>query len=109
MKIKENLTVREATKYAEDNGFNSVMFRLNINDKYTVSGKFLDAYYDLISIPVLGSGFTRFQELCNAHGERNISIDIIDEEEFKSGVWFDFIIRGKFAEVPDEYKPVDMT
>ena len=106
MKIKENLTVRETVKYAEDNGYNSVMFRLNINDKYTASGKFLDAYYEMILIPVLGNGFTRFKELCEAHGDRNISIDIIDEEEFKSGVWFDFIIRGKFAEVPDEYKPV---
>jgi hypothetical protein len=104
MKIKEGLTVREAIKYAKDNGFDKEMFRININDKYVISGKFLDAYYEMVLIPVMGSGFTRFQELCNTHGERNISIDIVDEEEFKSGVSFDFIIRGKFAEIPEEYK-----
>jgi len=107
MKIKENLSVREVIAYAENNGFDSVMFRLNINDNYVASGKFLDAYYEMIIIPVIGSGFTRFKELCEAYGDRNISVDIIDEEEFKTGVWFDFIIRGKISEVPDEYKPVE--
>lgn len=109
MKIKEGFTVREAVKYAEDNGYDSTMFRLSINDKYVVSGRFLDAYYEMILLPVLGDGFARFKELCEQHGERNISIDIVDEEEFKSGVWFDFIMRGKFAEVPEEYKPADDT
>lgn len=104
MKIKENLTVREAINYAENNGFDKEMFRLNINDKYVASGKFIDAYYEFIQIPVVGNGFLRFKELCEQHGERNISIDIIDDEEFKSGVTFDFIIRGKFQEIPDEYK-----
>lgn len=61
MWIKENLTVNEATDYAENNGYDSVMFRINLNNKYIASGKFLDAYYDLIQIPVLGSGFTRFK------------------------------------------------
>ena len=103
MKIKEGLSVREAIKHAEDNGYDKEMFRLNINDKYVASGRFLDAYYEMIIIPVLGNGFTRFQDLCDAHGDRNISIDIVDEEEFKSGVYFDFIIRGKYKEVPKEY------
>jgi hypothetical protein len=40
----------------------------------------------------------------HAHGERNISIDIVDEEEFKAGVFLDFIVRGKFDEIPSEYK-----
>ena len=53
MWIKENLTVNEATDYAENIGYDSVMFRINLNDKYIASGKFLDAYYDLIQIPVL--------------------------------------------------------
>lgn len=105
MKIKENLTVNEATRYAEDNGYNSVMFRINLNGKYLASGKFLDAYYGLIQIPIVGEGFTRFKELCEEYGERNISIDIVDEKEFKSGVNFDFVIRGKYMDVPDEYKP----
>lgn len=105
MKIKENLSVREAVQYAKDNGFNSVMFRLNIKDDYVASGRFLDAYYEFITFPVLGDDFARFKELCETHGDRNISIDIVDEEEFKSGVWLDFIIRGKFAEIPEEYKP----
>ena len=105
MWIKENLTVNEATDYAEKNGYDSVMFRINLNDKYIASGKFLDAYYDLIQIPVCGSGFTRFKELCEEYGERNLSIDIVNEEDFKRGVNFDFIIRGKYMDVPDEYKP----
>ena len=105
MWIKENLTVNEATDYAEKNGYDSVMFRINLNDKYIASGKFLDAYYDLIQIPVLGSGFTRFKELCEEYGERNLSIDIVSEEDFKRGVNFDFIIRSKYMDVPDEYKP----
>lgn len=102
MKIKENLTVNEAKRYAEDNGYDSVMFRINLNGKYLVCGKFLDAYYDLIQIPILGTGFTRFQELCKGYGGRNISIDIVDENEFKTSVSFDFIIRGK--DIPEEYK-----
>lgn len=104
MKIKENLTVREAITYAEDNGFDKEMFSLKINEKHVVSCKFLDAYYEMIQIPVLGNGFVTFKQLCEQHGERNISIDIIDEEEFKNGIAFDFIIRGKFDEIPEEYK-----
>jgi len=57
MKVRENLTVREAIKYAKDNGFNKEMFSLKINDKYAVSGKLLDAYIDMVQIPVLGLGF----------------------------------------------------
>ena len=104
MWIKENLTVNEATDYAEKNGYDSVMFRINLNNKYIASGKFLDAYYDLIQIPVLGSGFTRFKELCKEYGERNISIDIVNEKDFKHGVNFDFIIRGKYMDIPEDYK-----
>ena len=104
MKIKENLTVNEAKRYAENNGYNSVMFRINLNGKYMICGKFLDAYYDLIQIPILGTGFTRFQELCEEYGERNISVDIVDEEEFKRSVSFDFIIRQRYMDIPEEYK-----
>lgn len=104
MKIKENMTINEATDYAENNGYDSVMFRINFNDKYLASGKFLDAYYDMIQIPVLGEGFTRFKELCTEYGERNISIDIVDEEEFKAGVRFDFIMRERYKDIPEEYK-----
>ena len=104
MKIKENMTINEATDYAENNGYDSVMFRINLNDKYLASGKFLDAYYDMIQIPVLGEGFTRFKELCTEYGERNISIDIVDTEEFNAGVRFDFIIRERYMDIPEEYK-----
>lgn len=104
MKIKENLTVREAIKYAKDNGFDKEMFSLKINNEYIISGKFLDAYYEMIQIPLLGNGFTRFKEFCEQYGERNISIDIIDEQEFKTCVSMDFIIRGKFNDIPEEYK-----
>lgn len=104
MKIKENLTVREAIKYAEDNGFDKEMFSLKINDKYVATGKFLDAYYEMIQIPSLGEGFMRFKELCEQYGDRNISIDIIDEQEFKTCVAMDFILRGKFNDIPEEYK-----
>ena len=43
MWIKENLTVNEAKDYAENNGYDSVMFRINLNNKYIASG-FLIAY-----------------------------------------------------------------
>lgn len=104
MKIKENLTVNEAKKYAEDNGYNSVMFCINLNEKYLACGKFLDAYYDFIQIPILGNGFVRFKELCEEYGERNISIDIIDEDEFKDDVNLDFMVRGRYMDIPEEYK-----
>ena len=104
MKIKENLTVREATNYAKDNGFNSVMFCMNVNGKYLASGKFLDAYYDFIQMPIVGDGCIRFNELCEMYGERNISIDIVDEEDFKVLVRYDFIMRGRHEDIPEEYQ-----
>lgn len=104
MKIKENMTINEAIDYAENNGYNSTMFRINLNDKYLASGKFLDAYYDMIQIPALGEGFTRFKELCEEYGERNISIDIVDAEEFNAGVRFDFIIRERYMDIPEKYQ-----
>lgn len=104
MKIKEGLTVREALTYAKDNGYDSTAFKLNINDNYVISGKFIDAYYEMINLPFIGTGFTRFKELCEQYGERNISIDIVDEEEFKTGVEFDFIIHGKFDLMPKKYQ-----
>ena len=105
MYIEENLTVNDATRYAEDNGYNNTMFRIKINNKYVVSGKFLDAYLGFIQIPVLGDGFTTFQELSKEYGERNIAVDIVDEEDFKIGVNVDFIIRDKYMDIPEEYKP----
>lgn len=107
MKIKEKMTINEATDYAKSNGSNSVMFKINLNDKYLVSGKFLDAYYDLIQIPVLGDGFTRFADLCKEYGERNLSVDIVDEKELKQGVSFDFIIRERYMDIPEEYRLSD--
>ena len=38
------------------------------------------------------------------YGERNISIDIVNEKDFKHGVNFDFIIRGKYMDIPKDYK-----
>lgn len=104
MKIKENLSVFEAEEYAKDNGYDSVTFKLNIKDKYVASGKFLDAYYSMIRLPVLGIGFTRFSNLQEEYGDRNIAIDIVDEDEFKTGVMFDFIVRGKYDSIPEEYQ-----
>lgn len=104
MKIKENLSVFEAEEYAKDNGYDSVTFKLNIKDKYVASGKFLDAYYSMIRLPVLGTGFTRFSNLQEEYGDRNIAIDIVDEDEFKTGVMFDFIVRGKYDSIPEEYQ-----
>ena len=104
MKIKEDLTPTEAREYAEKNGFNSVMFEIKLNDKYIVSGKFIDAYYDIIEIPILGQGYIRLKALCEEYGERILSLDIIDEEDFKNRVNLDFILRGKYMDIPSEYK-----
>lgn len=106
MKIKENLSIYEATQYAKDNGFNSVTFRLNINNNYTASGKFLDAYYDFVILPVVGDGFVRLNDFREEYGDKNVSMDIIDDKEYKTGVWFDFVVRGRYNEVPEEYKPI---
>jgi hypothetical protein len=102
MENKENLTTEKAIEFAKENGFDSVMFCLRINES-TVYGKFLDAYLEMILIPVVGiNNFITFNQLSDIYGEDNMSVRIVDEEEYKMGVFFDFILRGK--EVPDEYK-----
>lgn len=102
MKLKENLSVFEAKKYAEENGYDEVMFQLDINDKSVAVGQFLDAYYGFVKIPVLGDGFVQLSSLQDQYGDRNITMHIIDKEEFRLGVSFDFIIRQK--EVPEEFQ-----
>lgn len=48
MKVKENLTVREAVEYAKENGYNKEMFNMKIDGVCTASGRFIDAYYEII-------------------------------------------------------------
>lgn len=94
------MTTRELLNYAEHNGYNSVMFAVKKDGKHVVTGKFLDAYYEFIQIPVMGDGFVRISALEQQLGY-DISFDIINSEtEFYEGIFLDYIIRGKV--VPDE-------
>lgn len=97
----KNLNVRQILKYAEENGFNSVMFSLKKDGQHFVAGKFLDAYFEFVQIPSLGDGFVTMSDLEKNFGN-NISFDVLDEEAFLMAVRLDFLFRGK--ELPKKYQ-----
>ena len=97
----KNLNSRQLLKYAEENGYDSVMFSVKKNGTHTVTGKFLDAYYEFVQIPLLGNGFVRIGDLEERMGY-DITFDVLDEEAFKTGVRLDFLLRGK--NIPKEYQ-----
>lgn len=100
--MSQIMTTREILKYACDNGFDSVLFNIKNGDERQICvGKFLDAYYEFIQIPVLGDGFIRIGDLENQLGY-DIKFEVIDEEAYFSGAFLDFILRGK--PVPEDIK-----
>ena len=96
----KNMSSRQLLKYAKENGHDSVMFSVKKNGTHTVTGKFLDAWYEFVRIPVLGNGFTRISDLEEQLGY-DITFDVLTEEEFKNGVRLDFLLRGQ--NIPKEY------
>lgn len=92
----------ELLNFAENNGYNSVMFSVkNKDEKQICVGKFLDAYYEFVNVPILENGFTRLSDLEETLGY-DISFEVIDEQKYYAGAFLDFIMRGK--EVPQEIK-----
>lgn len=101
----EIMGMRKFIKYCEENGYNSVKFQVMQGDKPVCSGKALDIYYEMVTIPVIGEEhFVRLSDLEDQFGY-NIGFRILTEEEYKTLVAFDFIIRGK--EVPQKYNLCD--
>ena len=93
MQKTKNLTTREAIKYAEENGYNTTKFVCRKDGKLAFVGKFVDAYYEFIQIPVLGSGFCRISDVEKELGY-NLSFDILDDDEYKGCLAADFLLRG---------------
>jgi hypothetical protein len=102
------MNTRQIIAYAEDNGFNKVKFSLKRNGRHLCAGRFLDAYYELVTIPVLGDGFITISQLEQDLGY-DIEFEVIDEEQYVALARLDFILRGKqppkelaFAESEDK-------
>jgi hypothetical protein len=89
------MNTRQILKYAKDNGFDSVMFCVkNGSGTHICVGKFLDAYYEFVTIPFLGDGFVRISTLEEQLGY-DIQFEEIDKKTYSSGVFLDFVLRGK--------------
>lgn len=97
----KGINTRQLIAYAKENGFNSVKFSLKKNGQHTIAGKFLDAYYELVQLPIIGDGFVRLGDLEEQIGY-DITFDVLDEEAFKTCVRLDFLLRGK--NIPKEYQ-----
>lgn len=89
------MNTREILKYAKDNGYNSVKFILQGADGKTLCcGKFLDAYYEFVEIPILGGGFSMLSDLEERLGY-GIQFEVIDDNKFATQRFLDFVLRGK--------------
>lgn len=101
--MTKGINTRQLIAYAKENGFNSVKFSLKKNGQHTIAGKFLDAYYEFVQIPLLGNGFVRMDQLEEQLGY-DITFDVLTDNEFTTAVTLDFLLRGK--EIPKEYMEV---
>jgi hypothetical protein len=102
------MTTREILEYAKENGYDSVMFALkNADGEHLCVGKFEDAYYEFVRIPLFGNGVTRIKDIEGELGY-GISFDVIDEKTYIAGSYFDFILRGKEApeDIKDNFKKI---
>ena len=88
------MNTRQIIAYAKENGFNSVKFSIRKNGNHLVAGKFLDAYFEFVEIPLLGDGFITMGHLENELGY-DIEFNVLTDEEFKATVRLDFLLRGK--------------
>jgi hypothetical protein len=94
------MNARQIIAYAKDNGFNSVKFSIRKNGNHLVAGKFLDAYFEFVKIPLLGDGFITIGQLENDLGY-DIEFNVLTDDEFKATVRLDFLLRGK--PLPEKY------
>ena len=88
------MNTRQIIAYAKENGFNTVKFSIRKNGNHLVAGKFLDAYFEFVEIPLLGEGFVTISQLENDLGY-DIEFEVLDEGKYKNIVRFDFILRGQ--------------
>jgi hypothetical protein len=88
------MNTRQIINYAKDNGYNSVKFSIIKNGNHLVAGKFLDAYFEFVEIPLLGEGFITMGQLENELGY-DIEFGVLTDDEFKATVRLDFLLRGK--------------
>lgn len=88
------MNTRQIIAYAKENGYNSVKFSLRRGGSHLVAGSFLDAYFEIVQIPLLGDGFVMLSRLEQELGY-DIEFAVITDEEYKSAVRLDFMLRGK--------------
>ena len=94
------MKTREIINYAKENGFDSVKFVLKRNEQELAAGEFLDAYFELVKIPVLGDGILIISQLEQGLGY-DIEFEVLTDEEYIAHIRLDFILRGK--ELPKEF------
>lgn len=95
------MKTRQLIDYAKENGYNSVKFSIKKDGVIIATGKFLDAYYEFIKIPVCGDGFLTLSDLEKELGYE-LDFDILDDDEYKNITRVCFLIRGMV--VPEEYE-----
>ncbi|MEE1138225.1 MAG: hypothetical protein U0M02_07080 [Acutalibacteraceae bacterium] len=94
------MKTREIINYAQENGFNSVKFVLKKGEQKLATGKFLDAYFEFVQIPILGDGFVTISQLEQELGY-DIEFEVLTDEEYIAHGRLDFLLRGK--EFPKEF------
>ena len=94
------MNTRQIINYAKENGYNSVKFSIKRDGNHLVAGKFLDAYFEFVEIPLLGDGFVTIEQLEEQLGY-GIEFEVLDEENYKTMVRLDFLLRGK--PIPEKF------
>ena len=94
------MKTREIINYAEENGFNSVKFVLKRGEQKLAAGKFLDAYFEFVQIPIFGDGFVTISQLEQELGY-DIEFEVLTDEEYISHNRLAFLLQGK--ELPKEF------
>ena len=90
----------EIIDYAKEKLFNAVNFVFKRNEKKLAVGKFLDAYFEFVQIPILGDGFFTISQLEEELGY-DIEFDVITDEEYVAHNRLAFLLQGK--QLPKEF------
>ena len=89
------MNTRQFIKYAEENGYDSVMFTVqNGNGKHVCAGQCLDIYYEFVTIPVLGDGFIRVSDLEETIGN-DIQFEVISKKNIYTMSYLILLSVGK--------------
>lgn len=62
------MNIYEVQEYAKDHGFDSVNFIMVNRAGRSFEGRFLDAYFGMIAIPEISSGFILLSDLIKEYG-----------------------------------------